>query len=233
MLTFQSFASGSSGNLYTVDDGQTTLLIECGLSMAKIKHALNYNLHKITGCFVSHAHLDHCKAANKLLRAGIDVWANLDTITAHGLTGHRIHSLIPLKELTVGTFKILPFDIQHDIPALGFLFTSIITGEKLLYFTDTFSLKYYFQGITIIAAECNYDLETLQQNMKDKHIPEKITTRLMENHMSFERLLDTLRTNDLQRVKQIYLIHLSDNNSNEKRYKIETQKLTGVEVHIC
>ncbi|MBT9156947.1 MAG: hypothetical protein DDT37_01944 [Firmicutes bacterium] len=141
--------------------------------------------------------------------------------------------LTPLTELTVGTFKVLPFDVQHDVPALGFLFTSTVTGEKLLYFTDTFYLKYHFQGLTVIAAECNYDRETLRQNVAAGIVPPEQAARLAKSHMSLENLLDMLRANDLARVRQIYLLHMSDNNSDAQRCREAVQKLTGAEVYIC
>ena len=36
-LTIKSIASSSLGNCYTVDDGQTKILIECGIPIKKIK----------------------------------------------------------------------------------------------------------------------------------------------------------------------------------------------------
>ncbi|MBT9134672.1 MAG: putative metallo-hydrolase YycJ [Firmicutes bacterium] len=233
MLRFQSYASGSSGNLYTVSDGQTKLLIECGIPLAKIRRALKFRVHEIAGCFVSHGHQDHFKAAGDLVRAGMDIYALNDTIAAGGLIGHRVHAVKALVEVQVGTFKVLPFDVQHDVPTLGFLFTSTVTGEKLLYFTDTYYVKYLATGLTIIAAECNYDKGTLQRNVAAGHVSSEVATRLMKSHMSLECLLDMLRANDLSQVRQIYLLHLSETNSDERRYKEAVQELTGAEVYVC
>ena len=129
---------------------------------------------------------------------------------------------------------MLPFDVQHDAPEpLGFLFTSVETGEKLLYFTDTYYIKYKFQGLTHIMAECNYDAETLQRSVDAGYIPIELVPRLVKSHMSLEHFLDLLKANDLSKVRQIYLLHLSNNNSDEKRFKEEVQKLTGAEVYVC
>ena len=55
----------------------------------------------------------------------------------------------------------------------------------------------------------------------------------MKSHMSLEHLVDMLRANDLGRLRQIYLIHLSQNNSNAQQMKEEIQRQTGAEVYVC
>ena len=232
-MDIKILASGSSGNAYLVSDGKTTLLLDAGIPIRAIQIGCQFKLSQINGCFITHNHLDHSKAAKELARLGVDVYTSQGTIDACGLAGHRIHQVKSLEELMVGTFRILPFDVQHDSPEpLGFLIVSNETGEKLLYFTDTYYLKYTFKGLTHILAECNYDSETLQQSVKAGYIPIELVPRLMKSHMSLDHLLDLLKANDLSQVKQIYLLHLSRNNSNEARFKEEVQKLTGTEVYV-
>ncbi|HEY5576238.1 MAG TPA: MBL fold metallo-hydrolase [Clostridiaceae bacterium] len=226
-------ASGSSGNAYLISDGATTLLLDAGIPIRAIQIGCQFKLSQIDGCLITHNHLDHSKAARELARLGVDVYTSQGTIEACRLTGHRIRRVKALEELTVGTLDILPFDVQHDSPEpLGFLIRSNETGEKLLYFTDTYYIKYKFQGLNIIMAECNYDTETLQHSVAAGYIPIELASRLMKSHMSLDHLLDLLKSNDLSQVKQIYLLHLSSNNSNEVRFKEEVQKLTGTEVYV-
>ncbi|MDD3230497.1 MAG: MBL fold metallo-hydrolase [Oscillospiraceae bacterium] len=233
-MEIKVLASGSSGNAYRISDGQTTLLLDAGIPLKAIQVGCQFRVTQINGCFVSHAHGDHSKAAKELAKLGVDIYTSQGTIDACGLTGHRVHAVKALEELTIGTFKALPFDVQHDAPEpLGFLFTSTETGEKLLYFTDTYYIKYKFQGLTHIMAECNYDTETLQRSIDAGYIPLELVPRLMKSHMSLEHFLDVLKVNDLRKVRQIYLLHLSNNNSDEKLFKEEVQKLTGTEVYVC
>lgn len=233
-MEIKVLASGSSGNAYRISDGKTSLLLDAGIPLKGIQVGCGFKVTQIQGCFVTHNHQDHSKAARDLIKLGIDIYTSQGTIDACGLTGHRVHPLKELQEITVGTFKVLPFDVQHDAPEpLGFIFTSIETGEKLLYFTDTYYIKYRFQGLTHIMAECNYDKETLQKSVDAGYIPIELVPRLMKSHMSLEHFLDLLKANDLRDVRQIYLLHLSNNNSDEKRFKEEVQKLTGAEVYVC
>lgn len=233
-MEIRIIASGSSGNAYRISDGKTSLLLDAGIPIKAIQVGCQFRVSEINGCFISHSHNDHSKAAKELAKLGVDIYTSEGTIGACGLTGHRIHGIKALEELMVGTFKVLPFDVQHDAPEpLGFLFTSTETREKLLYFTDTYYIKYRFQGLTHIMAECNYDKETLQRSVDAGYIPIELVPRLMKSHMSLEHFIDLLRANDLRDVRQIYLLHLSNNNSDEKKFKEEVQKLTGTEVYVC
>lgn len=233
-MDIKVLASSSAGNAYRISDGRTSLLLDAGIPIKAIQVGCGFKVTQMDGCFVSHSHKDHSKAARDLAKLGVDIYTSKGTIEACGLSGHRIHAIKALQELTIGTFKVLPFDVQHDAPEpLGFLFTSVETGEKLLYFTDTYYIKYKFQGLTHIMAECNYDAETLQRSVDAGYIPIELVPRLVKSHMSLEHFLDLLKANDLSKVRQIYLLHLSNNNSDEKRFKEEVQKLTGAEVYIC
>lgn len=233
-MNIKVFASGSTGNAYRISDGKTSLLLDAGIPIRNIQVGCDFKLTELRGCFISHSHQDHSKAAKDLARLGVDVYTSKGTIDACRLSGHRFKAVKSLQELTVGTFKVLPFDVHHDAPEpLGFLFSSKVTGDKLLYFTDTFYVKYRFAGLTHIMGECNYDKQTLGQNMAEKKIHPVLVSRILKSHMSLENLLEMLRANDLSKLRQIYLLHLSNDNSNENLIKKEVQKLTGAEVYIC
>lgn len=227
-------ASGSSGNAYRISDGDTALLLDAGTPLQRIKQALNFRVRDLAGCLITHAHGDHAKAAGDLAKAGVDVYTSQGTIDACRLTGHRMKPVKALQEVMIGTFAVLPFDVQHDAPEpLGFLLTSRRTGEKLLYFTDTYYLKYRFTGLTHIMGECNYSMDIVEQSVRNGYIPPELVPRLIKSHMSLEHFLDLLKANDLHEVKQIYLLHLSNNNSDAERFREAVQKLTGTEVYVC
>ena len=227
-------ASGSSGNAYRISDGDTALLLDAGIPLQRIKQALNFRVRDLAGCLITHAHGDHAKAAGDLAKAGVDVYTSQGTIDACRLTGHRMKPVKALQEVMIGTFAVLPFDVQHDAPEpLGFLLTSRRTGEKLLYFTDTYYLKYRFTGLTHIMGECNYSMDIVEQSVRNGYIPPELVPRLIKSHMSLEHFLDILKANDLHEVKQIYLLHLSNNNSDAERFREAVQKLTRTEVYVC
>lgn len=233
-MNIKVIASGSTGNAYRISDGKTSVLLDAGIPIKAIKIALDFHVHDISGCLITHAHGDHAKAAKDLAKAGVNIYTSSGTIEACDLSGHRIKQVAALQEFNIGSFAVLPFDVQHDAPEpLGFLLTSRATGEKLLYFTDTYYIKYRFEGLTHIMGECNYSMDLIKKSVQNGYIPVDLVPRLVKSHMSLEHFIDLLKANDLSKVKQIYLLHLSNNNSDANRFKEEVQKVTGTEVYVC
>lgn len=233
-MDIKIIASGSAGNAYRISDGRTQLLLDAGVPLSKLRPALGFRVSALGGCLISHAHGDHCKAAGELLRAGVPIYTSGGTIEAVGLVGHRVKRVKALEEIVIGSFRVLPFDVQHDAPEpLGFLVASNDTGEKLLYVTDTYYVGYTFRGLTHIMCECNYSEEQLLASVEAGRIPEALVSRLRRSHMRLDRFLDLLRANDLSSVRQIYLLHLSNNNSDAEAFREATERLTGCEVYVC
>ncbi len=232
-MDIKILASGSSGNAYLIGDGQTTLLLDAGISFKELQIKSDFRINGISGVLVTHEHKDHCKAVSDLARNGINIYMSKGTKEAVGVISHRIKEVKPLVDITVGSFIVKPFDVEHDVKEpLGFLITSKVTGEKLLYFTDTYYLKYKFEKLNYIMAECNYDSESLEKSLNNG-LDKQRAKRLYKSHMSLENLLIFLQSNNLVELKKIYLLHLSNDNANEKKMKTEVQKQTGVEVILC
>lgn len=233
MIKIRTLASGSSGNAYLIDDGHTQLLLECGISFKDIQIALDFKTSNIAGCLVSHEHKDHTKGLKDVLRNGIDVYASKGTIEQENIKHHRLKPVKAKQQFEVGTWKILPFDVEHDVAEpLGFLLMNE-QGERLLFATDTYYVRYKFKGLTHIMIEANYSMEILDQNINSGLVHPAMKNRLIKSHFSLENVKEFLRANDLSKVQEIHLIHLSNNNSDERLFKYEVQKLTGKPVYIA
>lgn len=227
MITITPIASGSSGNCYHITDGHTELLLEAGVPNKTIQKALNFRMSSIEGCLVTHEHLDHGKAAGYVMKAGIDVYASKGTMDSLGLSGHRAKQIQAKEPLSIGTWTILPFDVQHDASdPLGFLLANQ-AGEKLVFITDSYYTKYKFSGLTHIMVEANYSLEILNENIASGSVPAAMKKRLLRSHFSLENTKEFLMENDLSKVQEIWLIHLSRNNSDADLFKQEVMALTG------
>ena len=55
----------------------------------------------------------------------------------------------------------------------------------------------------------------------------------MTSHFSLENVKDFLRANDLSRVQEVWLLHLSDGNSDAERFKKEIMEVVGRPVYIA
>lgn len=228
-MQIQILASGSKGNCYRVSDGFTSVLLDCGIAFNEIQQQLKFKTSEISAALVTHCHMDHIKSAKHLAKVGVDIYSSEGTFDAAQLSGHRFKAIKSMQVFEIGTLSILPFDVQHDAPEpLGFIVKSNRTGEKLLYFTDTYYLKYKFSGLNYILGECNYSNQTLAAGINPT-----LKSRIIESHMSLNHFLDLLKANDLSNIKAIYLLHLSDGNSDAELFKREVQKLTGTQVFVC
>nr|WP_207644451.1 MBL fold metallo-hydrolase [Thermoclostridium stercorarium] len=232
-MDIQVLASGSKGNCYRVTDGSTPLLLECGIPYKEIQKTLNFRVSEIAGCLVSHEHQDHAKAIKDIMKAGIDCYMSRGTAEALGISGHRLNIIKAKQQFRIGTWAILPFETQHDaVEPVGFLLANS-AGEKLLYATDTYYIRYRFKGLTHVMVECNYSLDILRANVEAGVIEPVLKNRILKSHFSLENVKEFLKANDLGKVQEIWLLHLSDNNSDSERFKREVMELTGKPVYIA
>ena len=226
-MDIKIFASGSSGNCYRISDEKTALLLECGIAKQCILSAIGYDVGSISGVLITHEHGDHAKAARDMMRRGLDIYSSKGTLAALGLSGHRCHKISHGEPFDIGTFNVYPFSTEHDAAEpLGYVITSRYTGERILFFTDTYYVKYVFKNVDIIMGECNYSIHTMRDDL-----PMSRKDRLFESHMSLEHFLDLL--DNYPSVKKIYLLHLSDDNSDADMFRREVAKKTGVDIIVC
>ncbi|WP_312145684.1 MBL fold metallo-hydrolase [Lysinibacillus capsici] len=232
MIQINTLATGSKGNCYYITDGSTPLLLECGISFKQIQQGVHFKTSNLGGVLVTHEHKDHCKGVESVLNRGLDVYMSQGTREALSLEHHRIKTVKSKEQFRVGSWTILPFDVQHDVnEPLGFLLQSD-HGGKLLFATDTYYVKYRFKGLTHIMIECNYDQQTLDENVESGRIHPAMKKRVMRSHFSLENLLEFFKANDLSRVEEIHLLHLSDGNSNIERIFKAVARATGKMIFI-
>ncbi len=226
--------SGSSGNSYAVDDGESVLFLEAGLPSRRIMEGYLNLLPRVAGCLISHEHGDHAKGADGLAERGIDLYMTAGT--QHMLKiryPFRIHTIRALSQLLVGSWIVLPFDTEHDAEEpVGFLMESTVTNEKLLFATDTYYIKYRFSGVNVFMLECNYSLPVLRENIKSGLVPESQRERLLRSHFSLEHLLEFLKVTDLSAADRIYLLHMSSRNGDKKLFQREVQRASGVPAEV-
>ncbi|WP_270596796.1 MBL fold metallo-hydrolase [Enterococcus asini] len=242
MIKIKSFGSGSSGNGYVIDDGYTQLMIECGVPFRKIQREMGHDFSRVAGLLISHEHRDHCKSIKPLIEGTVvEIFTTAGTRKAMlddqalklgPLDRYRFNTLKYRITTQIGTWFVTPFEVQHDVQEpCGFLIDNI-AGDRLVFITDSYYSRYQFPNVTHIMVEANYSKDIIDETMTSG-FDLKRKTRLLESHFDFGRTLEFLQANKSQRLKEVWLLHLSDSNSNEREFKEETQRLTGVPVFLA
>lgn len=230
-MKFTSLASSSHGNAYIVEDTDTKILLECGVTHKKLKQLTGFALSKFSACLISHEHKDHAKCAADLIRDGMRVYMSYGTAEALDLDGAKL--IENMEQFNVGSFDIVPFATFHDAKEpMGFLIKSRVDGDILAFATDTVNLRYRFPGVNILAVEANYSEAILE---KCEKLPEKVRHRITNSHMEIGTLCEYLSELDLSSCREIHLLHLSDATSHEWDFlfKVKEAVPKGISVTAC
>lgn len=234
-MKLKVIGSGSRGNCYIFQNNSEVLILECGVAISEIKKALSFSFSTVVAAVVSHEHNDHSKSIPDLLQMGVNVYTSRGTMRALELpvNHHALHTIKANEVFSVGNFKIWPFPIEHDCAEpLGFIINHPETGN-VLFITDSFYVKDTFKNIHNILIEANFCQTIIDKQVAEGASPEFLRNRIFKSHMSLATCKKTLLANDLSKVKNIVLIHLSDSNSDARRFKKEIEDLTGKRVHVA
>jgi phosphoribosyl 1,2-cyclic phosphodiesterase len=227
--------SSSSGNCYVLDNGKEALIIECGIAFKKVQAELGFNISRVAGALVSHEHGDHAKHVGKFLEARIPCYMSEGTRDALHLNDHRlVCGMLPGgNPYHVGNFLVQGFETEHDAAdPFGFLIYHPECGLTL-FATDTYYLAYSFPPLNNILIECNYRLDILEANIASGNLNPALRNRTIKSHMSFDTCKETLLANDLSKVNNIVLIHLSSGNADAAAFRDGIQKATHKNVHVA
>ncbi len=230
-MQLKIIGTGSKGNAYLLENEEEALLIECGVPFKEINKAIDFNFKKLQGCILTHEHNDHAMSANDLLSSGVYVWATEKTHEALGtVMHHRACVLQRFNTDIIGNFKVMPFDVKHDAAdPCGFLIYHPDTGT-ILFITDASYCKYRFGNLNNIIVEANYDTAIAKKKLSEM---EFLRNRILQSHMSLDTCVDLLKANDLSKVNNIVLIHLSDSNSDEQAFNKRVSDETGKNVTVA
>ncbi len=225
MFRFESFGSGSSGNLYYVETDDGALLIDAGIGIRKLrKYFREYGIKmcNIKGILVTHNHLDHVKSVGILNRKdGFPVY--LTRKTFEGIMENPAITKKPDKEnvifinklepFNLAGIKICAFEVPHDSKDnVGFLLEHKNTTFCLV--TDcgelTCTIDDYISRTNFLVLESNYDVAMLEQGPYPKKLKLRISSS--NGHLSNDVAAATISKHQTH-LKQVWLCHLSEKNN--------------------
>lgn len=225
--------SSSSGNGYILEGETSALVVEAGVPFLVAKKALNFDISKIEGVLISHCHNDHAGRANEYTAAGIEIFSNLDTLkTLNQRYSYRFNQLRPDAKYKINEFVIMAFNVIHDCTTYGYLIQHPEMGLTC-FITDSMYSPAVFPGMNNILCEANYMEDVLFDNTMSGVIAPSLAERIRQSHMSFETALEFLSANDLSKVNNIVLLHLSNQNSNAGLMQKQVQAQFGKTVRIA
>jgi len=220
-------ASSSEGNCYLIENNAgNKLLIEAGLPYSTIRKKLltvGVGINDLSACLVSHSHSDHATGM-KQLSDHLLTYANVETVKLYG--GKKASIAYSWKKFFVADFVITPFDLDHDVPAFGFIIQD--SKEKLLFVNDTKFIRWNLsdEWFDYIMIEANYNDEIIDITL-DRN------KRTLNSHLSLNTVIQTLKAMKLDKIKEIYLLHLSDHNSNEEMMFKKLSEVTTKKILIA
>jgi phosphoribosyl 1,2-cyclic phosphodiesterase len=231
-MTLKVLGSSSAGNCYIFENETEALIVEAGVRFIDIKKAIDFKLHRVAGCLISHRHNDHARSAKDCVEAGIFTLALQDVFEAKNIDmrDSRAKRIEFGKGHIFGGFKIAPFPAFHDVECAGFIIDHADCG-RIMFLTDSCKCDYRFAGLNHVLIECNYQAKKLIENINAGITFESQRDRLTDTHMELNTCREYLRSSDLSAVQNIILLHLSNDNSDEAFFVAEIQKATGKPVY--
>jgi len=233
--------SSSSGNCIYVSDGETNILLDCGLTFKNTKvqlHALGIKLSSIHYILVTHEHIDHIRSVKKMVDDyGIKIIGSRGTLQSIDINSTYKQYIKDRTTINIGTITLQAYRINHDATEpLCFSLTNSL-DEKLLYLTDCGMAKYLkFKDYDVYIIEANYSLETLEENYNNNLLHKVRYERALSGmgHLSINETIEFLKRNMGSNTQKIILSHLSSENSNKESFlKAAKSQLSFDEVYIA
>ena len=220
-MRFAVLASGSSGNACYVEAGNTSVLIDAGLSGREIERRLEMvgrSAANLDALIVTHEHLDHIKGAGVLSRRfDLPVYINQKTLEMGRKTLGKVlrtkivqtGQALKIKDLNVETFTKC-----HDAAdPVGLVLT--LNGVRFGMVTDlgksTRLVEDRLKGCQTLLLEFNHDPEMLENGPYPLYLKRRIKGR--DGHLSNDQAGDLLESVSHVKLKQVVLAHLSEQNN--------------------
>jgi len=225
-LAVCTLASGSKGNATYISDGQTSILVDAGLSGIEIQRRLtsrDQTPEDLDAIIVTHEHSDHTRGVGILSRRyKLPVYINPKTHRACPGLG-KLYETRPFEcgtTFQVNNMTVHPFAISHDAedPA-GFTIGQ--NGVTIGIATDlgiaTAMVRQHLKRCALLILEANHDPTMLETGPYPWPLKQRIRSRT--GHLSnpdSKKLLEELQHDNLQHV---ILGHLSEiNNTAQKAF---------------
>ncbi len=220
-----SIASGSSGNCIYLGSGNTSILIDAGISGKRVEKGLQefgMTGRDINAILVTHEHSDHiCGLGVLARRLGVPIYATAATIrqirrqrSLGEIPDDLFFAVRPEEEVKIGEITALPFAISHDAAdPVGYRLeaggkTAAVATDMGVY-TD-YTIR-HLSGLDVLLLEANHDVRMLEVGRYPYYLKQRILGE--RGHLSNEAAGLLLGEILHDQMKHIVLGHLSQENN--------------------
>ena len=212
-------ASGSSGNCYYIENKDSAVLVDAGISCKQINErlaGLGKTCDKIKGIFITHEHSDHTKGADVFARHyNIPIFATEDTINSSSLCSNikLINSIKNNELVKLAGMEIQAFSKSHD--ASDPVSYTISNGKKISIITDVgktcSKVIDHVSDSDLLCIESNHDEMMLEQGPYPYYLKKRIKSE--KGHLSNIQAALCCLEHSRPKTKQFVLCHLSSTNN--------------------
>lgn len=210
-------ASGSKGNAVYVELDGTRLLIDAGISAARIRNGLaqhGVDPQSLDAVLITHEHIDHVRGLKTLVKQYrlpvLATQGTLDHIDGAAAFADDMHSIAG--DFAVGGVTVRPFAVSHDAAEpCGFRLegsSSCTIATDLGVVTD--AVQEAMEGADVLVLEANHDPDLLRGGAYPWPLKRRIlSTRGHLANTDAAWALMRMR----RRPQKVYLAHLSEENN--------------------
>lgn len=226
MLKFICLGSGSCGNCYYLMTGEGGILIDAGIGIRSIKKVFReygLSLSHLKAIFVTHEHADHIKAVGVVSNEfRIPVFAtesvHMGMMRNYNMTvkvkTENVRVLTKNETVRMAGFQITPFEVPHDsADNVGYRLEA--DDKTFCLITDagcvTEAIKENVSRADYLVIEANYDANMLAMGPYPVYLKRRISGGT--GHMCNDDTAKLLAENGFERLKHVWLCHLSEENN--------------------
>lgn len=229
MLKLTTLSSSSKGNCHILECDNSSIMIDCGINYRDIVN--NIDVTKLRSVFITHRHQDHCKGAKELSACtNCEYYMNEETAENVELYGeYRYKKTIHHRDvIDLEDFKVICFDVYHDVQNTNFLILHKESGIKILYITDTSNVSnIHFKDVDFFIIEGNFSKKWDLEGAKYKR------TNSEYGHLPIEDTVEFLLENVNVNTKGIFISHISHSFKKIEEFESIVRNEMPINLRVC
>ena len=238
-MRFGCLGSGSKGNAWLVEAGDTRILVDCGFGIRETGRRMNrlgIDVASLAAILVTHEHSDHGRGAAKVAQAArCPVWLSHGShamLEAVGDAPASPRILEGHQAFAVGDLEIMPYPVPHDArEPVQFVFSDGARRFGLL--TDaghvTAHMERVLEGCDALALECNHDVAKLEAGGYPAALKRRILGRY--GHLDNAAAAALLARVAGKTLRHVVAAHLSEENNAPELARAALAGALGCEAH--